>query len=312
MAMGRLVGLADVAVLLRRVLPLAWMYRLARLNGTLVYLLAPAKRRAVRGNLADFADGGAELRSMTRKYFQQRQTRILMLQMFLEMDPQERPSHLEIEGLEHLDQALAAGHGVILLASHLNSLGVLMTVMILRQRGYDVGLALPSENEPFAPTRLGRFLHGKTKRLTLREELGGFYVRFNVRPIVKRLARNAIVGQTGDGWHSAAFASVPFLGRSLPFTTGMMSVAQSTGAMVVPCNVVGTPPDLRCVIFPPYVVPKGDDPAADLAQAIGRFVETLERDLGENPLSWEHWLIPDTLDTMQSWPERPLNERLEL
>ena len=310
--MSGLVGLGDVAGLLRRVLPLPWMYRLARLHGTAVWLLRSQQRRAVARNLAPFAAGDAELRKMTRRFFQLRQSRVLMLLLFLEMSPSERQAQLEIEGLEHLDHALARGRGAILLGSHLNSLGVFMSIMVLRQRGYAVELALPSDAEVFPTTRVGQLLRRKSARPSLNEELGGFFVQFNVRPIVKRLAQNVVVAQTGDGWHSTAFTTVPFLGRMLPFTTGMMSVARSTGAMVVPFNVVGAPPELRCAMSEPLDVPRGDDAAADLGAAVATYAARLEHDLLQNVACWEHWLIEDTLDTMGRWPERPLRERLEI
>lgn len=310
--MSTLIGLGDVVSLLRRVLPLRWMYALARLNGTLVYLLRPGRRRVVASNLAPFAKTGAEGRALTRAFFQYRQIRVLMLLLFLEMEPEQRASIVEIDGLEHLDQALAEGRGTVLLGSHLNSIGVFLSMISLRQQGYDVQLALPSDAELFRSTRVGRFLRRASVRPSLQDQLGGFYAKFNVRPIVKRLSENVIIGQTGDGWHSTAFAVVPFLGRSLPFTTGMMSVAQSTGAMVVPVNVVGVPPRLRCTISAPFRIPNGDDAGADLVEAVATYAANLEKDLLENLACWEHWLIEDTLATMQSWPQRPLHERLEV
>lgn len=310
--MSRLVSLGDVAVLLSRVLPLSWMYRLARLEGRLVYRLRPARRRVVERNLAPFAKDASELKEMTRKFFELKQVRTLMMLVFMDTDPEEWEEHLELEGLEHLDSALSQGRGAIFLASHLNSIGVFMAVMILRKRGYDVRVALPSPDELFPATRLGKVVRRRSASPTLMEHIGGFYVQFNVRPIIKALAENAIIGQTGDGWHSAAFTSVPFLGRSLPFTTGMMSVAQSTGTMIVPASIVGEAPKLRCRIASPFGVPKSADPRADLDEAVAKFAKVLERDLLDNVVCWEHWLFEDTLDTMATWPQRPLRERLEL
>lgn len=310
--MPQIVSLADLAELLDRLLPRGWVYRLARFEGGLAYLLKPPRRRVVARNLAPFAKDQSELKKMTRRFFEFSKLRVLLLLLFLEMKPEEWERHFAVEGVEHLDSALAEGKGVVLLGSHLNSKGVLITVMLLRSRGYDVNLALPSEDELHGATLFARFVLRRSERASLKERLGGFFVQFNVRPIVSRLARNAVVAQTGDGWHSAAFKSVPFLGRSLPFTTGMLSVAQSTGAMVVPFNVVGEPPALRAVLSPPFAIPRGDDPGAELAAAVARYAKTLETALLENVICWEHWLIEDTLDTIAGWPERSLEERYEM
>ena len=310
--LARLINLRDVANILRRVLPVPWLHRLARLHGLLVYLLSAERRRTVAGNLAPFASDDAELKRMTRRFFELRQVRVLMMVLFLELDPSRWDEHLRIDGLEHLDRALAEGRGVILLGSHINSIGLFMAIMMLRRRGYDVGVALPSDKELYPSTVVGRLIRAGRPAPTLKELLGGFYVQFNVRPIVRKLAANGIIGQTGDGWHSVSFAPVPFLGRKLPLTTGMLSVAQSTGAMVVTANVLGDAPRLSCVLGEPFRVPKGENPDADLVDALTTYAATLDRDLRANLLSWEHWLIPDTLDTMESWPDRPLKERYEL
>lgn len=310
--MAALLNTGDVAVLLRRVLPLRAVYGLARLHGDFVYLAHPARRRAVAANLAPFARDATELRRLTRRFFELRQVRVMMLLLFLDLDPEEWQHHIEIDGLEHLDEALAAGRGVIFLGSHLNSIGVFMSVMVLRQRGYDIQVALPSDAELFPPSRIGRLLRRRSGSASLKDLLGGFFVQLNVRPIVTRLAKNVVIGQTGDGWHSAAFAQVPFFGRTLPFTTGMMSVAQATGATVVPFNVVGEPPNLRCSISGPITVAKGDDPERQLVSAVATYAQRLEADIRANVACWEHWMTPATLDTMASWPQRPLRDRLEV
>jgi lauroyl/myristoyl acyltransferase len=288
------------------------MYRLARLHGRFIYTFNRGRRRAVAGNLAQFADDAPELKRMTRRFFEYKQMRVLMLLVLLEMRPDEREQHFEIEGLEHLDQALSEGKGAIFLASHLNSIGAFMAIMILRQRGYDVRVGVPSEADLYGPTLVGRLVRRASRKTTLMEQIGGFYLQFNVRPLVKLLAKNVVIVQTGDGWHSAAFANVPFLGRSLPFTTGMMSVAQGTGAMVVPFNIVGEPPNLRCAISLPFRVPADGDQKRELVAAVARYAKGLEEDLLENILGWEHWLIEDTLETMADLPERSLQERYEV
>lgn len=310
--MPKLVNLSDVAEVLHPVLPRSWMYSIARLHGRMIWALKRGRRRAVARNLAPFVGDAKDLRRLTRRFFELRQLRVLMLVLFLRMDPDEWEQHISIEGLDHLDAALGEGKGVILLGSHLNSIGGFMAIMVLRRRGYDVQVALPSDEELFEPTRLGSFLRRGSPQKTLTEHLGGFFVQFNVRPIVRKLADNVIIGQTGDGWHSVAFTKVPFLGRSLPFTTGMMSVAQSTGASVVPCNILGEAPALRCSISAPFTVPKGEHPELDLRAAVASYAQGLERDLLDNVICWEHWLIPDTLNTIEEWTERSLEERIRV
>lgn len=310
--MANIATVGDVALVLSRVLPPAPLYGLARSHGRLVHRLDSRRREIVSENLREFARDEGQLASMTSRLFELRQIRVLMILRALDMPPKERESLLAVEGIEHLDQALELGKGVVLLGSHLNSLGNFLTMMILRQRGYAAGIALPSPATLFPDTPLRRWLRRGSERASLMDEIGGYFVQFNVRPVVKRLARNEVVAQTGDGLHSVAFLEAPFLGRMLPFTTGMLSVAQATGAMVVPFNVVGEAPHLTCSLGSAFQVDKGDDPQADLQAAVLRYVAQLETALLGNLVSWEHWLIPKALDTIASTPSLPLEDRYQV
>lgn len=314
--MTKLVDSSDAGYLLYSILPLSRIFELSRLHGRLTYAVARRQRRIVRSNLADALAGASserELDLLTRRFFEYRRVRGILQAVAPRLTSAEMAELLPVEGLEHLDRALEPGRGVILLGTHLNSPCMFNAIVMLRQRGYDIGLALAEERDPWAPSVLRNAVTRFTGTTPLRELIGGFYAQFNVRPIVRRLAANGIVAQTGDGLHSARFVEVDFLGRRIPFPTGMMGVAQLTGAPVVPILQVGAPPDgLRIVIEEGWTVERGDDPAASLAEAVARFAQRLEHHLLENLACWEHWLIEDTLATMTSWPQRPLEERYKV
>ena len=130
---------------------------------------------------------------------------------------------------------------------------------------------------------------------------------------MEALAQRAVVGMTGDGWHSASFVPGEFLGRTLPFTTGAMSLARSTGALVVPIFMVGEPVSgVRAVIEEPFTVEKTAHPREDVHAAVRRFVGLLDRHLRANPAGWQHLEVPDVLATMATWPQRPLAERYSM
>lgn len=314
--MTRLVDSSDAGYLLYSVLPLDCIYALSRLHGRLTYLAGRRQRRIVRHNLVDVLGptrGAAEADVLTRRFFEYRRLRGLLLAMAPRLTSRELSELLPVEGIEHLDAALAEGRGAILLGSHLNSLCMFDAIVLLRERGYDIGVALPEERDPWAPSRLRKLADRLTGAKTLYELTGAFYAQFNIRPIVRRLARNGIVAQTGDGLHSARFIEVDFLGKKVPFPTGMAAVAQVTRAPVVPMFQVGAPPDhLRVVLEEPWSVERGNDGAEALAAAVARFASRLEHHLLQNLACWEHWLIENTLGTMASWPKRPLEERYKV
>lgn len=311
--MTKLIHSADVGFLLYSVMPLDRIWPLARLHGRLTYGLDRRQRSTVRRNLADAFSSTKmpdELDSLTRRFFEYKRIRGVLLAVAPQLESEEMARLLHIEGLEHLDAALQRNRGVILLGSHLNSLVMFNAIVMLRARGYEIGVALPEPGDPWASSVLRRFLNRRLGTRTMFELTGAFHAQFNIRPIVRRLADNLIVAQTGDGLHSARFVEVEFLGRQIPFPTGMASIAQLTGAAVVPIFQVGAPPDrLRVVLEEPRTIARGDGALSD---AVSTYAKRLEHHLVENIACWEHWLIEDTLETMSTWPRRPLKERYKV
>lgn len=314
--MTKLVGSADAAFCLYSVMPLDWIWSLARMHGRLTYLLNRGERSTVRQNLVDAvgATRSDEIESLTSQFFEYRRLRGALLAVAPRLTSAEMATLLRVEGLEHLDGALERKRGVILLGSHLNSLVMFNAIIMLREHGYEIGVALPEPGDPWAPSTLRKALNRRLKTRPMFELTGAFHAQFNVRPIVRRLADNLIVAQTGDGLHSARFVEVEFLGRRIPFPTGMASVAQLTGATVIPIFQAGTPPDeLRVVLEEPRSIERRGDGANEaLKDAVAAYAKRLEHHLRESVACWEHWVIQDTLQTMSTWPERSLKERYKV
>jgi lauroyl/myristoyl acyltransferase len=312
----KLVGPADAAYCLYSVLPLDWIFALVRVNGRFTYFVRRRQRSTVERNLTSVFGATktpSEIDLLTRRFFEYKRERDVLMALAPRLTEAEIARLLPIEGLEHLDTALDRRQGVILLLSHLNSLCGFLLVILLRKRGYDVRAAIPEQREPLAPSAFGRFLHRRFKTKPVSELMGAFYAQLNIRPIVRCLRDNVVVAQTGDGLHSAGFVEVAFLGRRIPFPTGMARVAQVTGALVVPVFQVGAPPDrMRVVIEEPWIVERGDDSEGALEKRVAAYAKTLEHHLLDNIPCWEHWVIEDTLTTIAAWPQRSLKERYEI
>ena len=314
--MTQVVDPSDAGYLLYSVLPLSRIFELSRLHGRLTYAVARRERGVVRRNLADALAGASskgELELLTRRFFEYKRIRGMMQAVAPRLTRAEMARLFPVEGLEHLDRALEQGRGAVLLGSHLNSISLFLSAIDLRERGYDVRVAIPTANDPWPATAFGTILNRLFKTPRLAEAMGAFYVQFNIRPIVRSLRANAVVAQTGDGLHSARFVEVDFLGRRLPFPTGMVSIAQMTGALVVPAFQVGTPPHgLRVVFEEPWSVQREQEAPGALHAAVAAYAKRLEHHVLENIACWEHWLIEDTLATIAAWPQKSLEERYEL
>ncbi len=308
-----IVNAADAAHILYRLMPLEWLYSLARLQGRLRYRRARVGR-VVLDNLANvFGDdlSRQEIDRMGRQFFEYERIRSLLINLVPHMRDDVLEGLFPVEGEAYLDEALARGKGAILLGSHLNSVIMFVALTMWRRRGYAVRVALPEPGDPWAPTLVGRALGTLGgRRETVLEGIGGFYSQFNIRPIVRCLRKNQLIGQTGDGWHSARFVEVEFLGRRLPFTTGFWSIAQMTGAAVIPMFVTGAPPhDTRIILEKPITFQPGAGATAQIDEAIAAYAKRLEHHLLACVPVWQHWLTPQVLDTLTSWPERMLAER---
>lgn len=300
---------ADVATLAHRILSLNALCRLAGWHGRLLYHMHPRQSASIRANLQPFAAPGESAATLARRFLEERQVRRLLLVLAPRLSTSELQALVPISGMNWLTRvaAEANGGGALLLLSHVHSIGGLLAIILLRRLGHDVRLALPSARDPWPASRARRLMarvFGPEESLSVL--LGGFPCQFNVRPIVRALQAGAVVAQTGDGWHSASFVDAPFLGRMLPFPTGVMSLARLTGVPVIPLFAAGPASRMEFVIEEPFRVGRG---ASELEQAIRRYAARLDQHVRAWPAAWEHWAIPNTLDTLTGWRDRPLHER---
>lgn len=314
--MSKLVNTADLANMLYQVMPLKILMQLAKIQGRISYRSGHAGK-AVHDNLKKYfgdAYSASDIENMSREFFEWERVRSLTTTLAPGMSADKLAKLLTIEGEEHLDAALKRGKGAILLGSHLNSIIMFTAITMWRKRGYNMSVAFPDEADPWERTRLRTALEKLgSHRDTLSEAVGGFYCQFNIRPIVKRLQQNQIVGQTGDGWHSANFVEAEFLGRKLPFTTASWSIAQVSGAAIIPMFIPGDPSgDMRIILEEPITFDGSTDKAADMKKMIIRYASRLEHHMSQAPQAWQHWLKPDTLDALVKWTQQDIQKRYEM
>ena len=308
----RVADLGDIAYLLYLVLPHRALMEVGRVRGWLDYALRTGARRAVRGNLRDIhPDASAwRIETLTRRFFEYHHMRSVLLLLGPLMAARgDLERILPIEGMEHLEQARADGHGVILLGAHVNSVGGLLAIMVLRRLGVDVRSAFPDPEDAWTRTYFRQFIDRRFGAQTMGDAVCGFYAQFNIRPIVKAIKEGEALLLMGDGWHTASFTEVQFLGRTVPFTTGPLGVARLTGATVLPCFIVGTPERLGISIQPGFrVAPARTDPA-DLERKTVEYANRVERHLLAHLPCWQHLPVPNVFETMQGQLDKSIAER---
>jgi lauroyl/myristoyl acyltransferase len=307
-----MVDRGDLVYVAYFLLPLPVFLQLGRVLGWLEMLVRPRARRAVKENLQrafGTTRSRKEIARMHRQVFEFHEMRVLMLLVAPLMAARgQLERYFPVRGLEHLDRAIEAGRGVMILGAHINSIGGLLAAIQLRRLGYDVSCPMPDPRDAWAPTPFRRLIHRWLKTASVFELIGAFYAQFNVRQIVKRINDGGIVHLMGDGWHSVSFVDADFLGRRLPFTNGPINLARVARCPVVPIFSVGEPNHMHFEIEPAFVV---ESAAAqdDVARKVRYFVSRVEARMLANVPSWQHWMEEDVFATMERWRDRPLEER---
>ena len=303
----------DLVYLAYLVLPFRVFVQLGRMAGWIEMLLRPAARRAVRANMDDaFAatKGRRERARLTRQVFEYHQTRNILLTVSSLMATRgQLERYFPIRDVEHLDRALAGGTSAMLLGCHVNSIGVLLAIMQLRRRGYDIRCPLPEARDAWAATPFRRLVHRVFRAPSVREAMGAFYAQFNVRPLISELKNGRCLLLMGDGWHSASFVDVEFLGRRLPFTTGPVSLARAAGVPIIPLFSVGPPGRMHFEFHAPVHVARRAPAADEVASTVRSFIGMVQAEVLRNIPCWQHWLEPSLFATLDQWRSRTIQER---
>lgn len=219
----------------------AWR-RLVRRNLRLVYgdALSVEQRRAiVRGVFEHSARGFAELFWL----------------------PQEHGMTLadwcEVEGIEHVEAALAEGRGVLLATAHLG--GWTLLPRYLQERGHRTASLLRLPSNPVA---------GAAEAAALQRMGHPFYntplSREHANACLRLLRGNGILFIVAD--RRSADVKVDFLGQPAWCATGTASLHLRTGAAIVPAYAVRVGDRHRLVFEPALQVsPSGDRKADETA-----------------------------------------------
>lgn len=191
---------------------------------------------------------------------------------------------LAATGLEHLAAAGAAGRGTILVLSHFGRLCMLGPVLGLNGVAFctltaDVraAVALDAVDREFTTTKLANAVaFGKQAWLT---------TSGSPRPLYRALTEGKTVLVAMDGGSTGtARLTFPFLGGTLSLPTGILRLAQATGARLVYASAADNPATGGVTAS---IHPLPDDPA----MAVERAVTILEQDIRRWPWQWAMWAV---------------------
>lgn len=281
---------------------------LARGLGGLAYRVSGAKRRAMERNLSHVfgALAPSERERIVRGAFHAFWDETLAFVPW-----RADATRIETTGLEHLATALAAGKGAVLWESALFGRRNLAKQALYRHglrihqvhdRLHRAGFAADPSRPRGERSRALAYFEAREREFTAAiihtahpETLGA------TRRILAALARNEIVCITADVAYGHRLLRFPLLGEPKTFPTGMVSVARTTGAALLPLFCVREPDGrYRVVIEPALPV---SDVAAREGETLGRYAQILDAWMRRYPEQYRSWHFP--------WWSRPAERASE-
>jgi Kdo2-lipid IVA lauroyltransferase/acyltransferase len=160
-----------------------------------------------------------------------------------------------LEGLEHLQSALAKGHGALLLSAHFTT---------LEMSGRALTVRMPNINVMYRPTSnaVMAFFLARNRARRLKRAIQ----RDDIRSLVTALKGNEPVWYASDqAYRKKGAQMVPFFGIPAATNTATSRLAKMTGAPVLPYFSERLPnfAGYRLIVQPPWDNFPSDDPIAD-------------------------------------------------
>ena len=251
-----------------------------RLIGRLGYLVAGQRRRIAARNfeLAFPELDDAQRHALLLRHFESLGMSIIETGMCWWADDRRLEGLAEITGLEHVEAALAAGRGAIMLTGHFTTLD--LGGRFLTRQAPVSAMYRPHRNPLFEEImRRGRERSAKHA-----------FAKQDVRAMIRGLRTNHLIWYAPDQAHKRGkySAIVPFFDVPAPTNTATSVFARLGDAPVIPFFPLRLPgkAGYRLEILPPLEGFPGDDPAADAAR-INRLLEERIRLCPEQYL-WVH------------------------
>ena len=270
-------------------LPLGVGYALADLFAELHFRLFPSRRHAALANLAVILPR-ASRRERQRIVRRMMASYNRMMFEFFRLPHMEREHLLrsvEVEGREHLEQAVSRGRGVIITCCHVGNWE--LAAVVLAHWGYTL--------HAVAGVQLTRWLTPAVRETKTELAIHTVAPEDGFRKLWRALEHNDLVALMVDGDVYSHGVPVEFFGREFRFPAGPGVLAQRTGALIISGFCERTTPGRFRIVIEPALDPATFPTTAALNAAVAA---TTERHIRSHldqwcifrPL-WEHAGAPE-------------------
>ena len=239
-------------------------------------------RRAAIGQLnlkAAFGDhlSPAQRRRLIERMFRHLGAGIVEMLRLPAMDAAYVRRFIRMDGLDHLERAMASGRPVVFMTGHFGNWE--MCSIIMAFLGHPI-VALARAQERFP--RLYRFL------VSARESKGCRIAHKGsaMRQLIRALSRGEPVGIVGDQ-ASRQGVAVEFFGRPALFATGPYALAYRSRAMILPTFLSRVRGPYQHLVFePPFDCPPERSSEEAVAVGVERFAAILASHIERDPAQW--------------------------
>ncbi len=246
--------------------------------GDFIRLSSSRYRRVVKKNLTRaFPDWSeAEVERVGRKVFGHFARGILEFFHLLNLSREDVDRWVDITGTEHLDRALEAGHGAVLITAHYGNWELFARKLVLR--GYPLNVIARDSDDA-----------GMTGIANKIRESAGYHVlsRENAAlPAIRRLKKNELLGILPDQ-NSFTGIMVDFFGHPAMTATGPAVFSLKAGSPVI-CGFGHREPDgrFKVTIHPPLEVEITGDDETDTRTITAAFTKAIEQEIRKDPSQW--------------------------
>jgi KDO2-lipid IV(A) lauroyltransferase len=276
-----------------RVLPAAPAQRLGSALGDLLYWSVRRYREVARRNLtASFGWEAVRVEAVVRQVFRNIGKSVVEFLRLPALSEQEVRRLCELEGVEHLRAALAAGRGAMVITAHYGSWELLAARLVVE--GFPLSVVARDADDDAINALINQIREGCGYRVIPRQTAP--------RGILEALRRNEVVAVLMDQNTTQGGQFVPFFGRMAATAIGPAVLALRTGAVLLPGFSIRLPDDRHLWrAYPPVVPARTQDLEADVLELTAHLTRIIETQVRADPTQWL-WIH-------DRWRHRPPEER---
>jgi lauroyl/myristoyl acyltransferase len=285
--------LLRIASWLSRFIPSRVAYWLCSLLGGIIFYVKPSVRRAVMDNMSHVLPGSSKhkRRAIARKVIRNQLKNYYDVVRLPHMKPEDVQRTITVRGDEHLQSAIAAGKGAIVVSGHMGNFAIVAQIAAIS--GNNVAIVA----EDIQPPRLYNYIN------ELRGHFGVKFIKMGsmqVRTIYRLLRSNGLLLLAADRDVGEGGMPVQFFDAMVDLPEGPVVLALRLNTPLIPAHAVRLRDNSSVVdIYPPMELERTGDLDKDTATNHRKLIQLIEQMILKAP---DQWVV---LQRVWNHPEAP-------